>query len=272
MITQLEQQQTCDMKSEDIRYWPSIMGLSAGPAFTVKGQCFMSSWMLGSWYLRPIRRFASKIVLTGFIATCIYKNACELLNTSYNKIISCSRDKFLWSIDVFMACKAHCLQYGMHHDQLMKQIQITAFKANVYIATCCNIAMYSKAYFFLHGAEQGTYIASKGIWLIWYLLTGELGSDLILGCVSHKPLIGKSYEARCCTVAHIIGDDLHSAILPDTNAAVLQKTQRYFSQCIKSWSGMLCSQYEDMSTTLSQHHEVCQTYAKTNLRSLHWHM
>ena len=58
------------------------------------------------------------------------------------------------------------------------------------------------------------------------LLTRDLGSYLILCCVSHKPLIGKSYKAGCCTVAHIVGDDLHPAILPDTNAAVLQKIKR----------------------------------------------
>jgi hypothetical protein len=36
------------------------IGLSPAAFRTLKGQCFMSSWTLGSWNLRPMRRFASK--------------------------------------------------------------------------------------------------------------------------------------------------------------------------------------------------------------------
>lgn len=50
---------------------PWIIGLSPAPDTTLKGQWLMSCWRLGSENLRPIRRFASKTVLMGFIATCI---------------------------------------------------------------------------------------------------------------------------------------------------------------------------------------------------------
>ena len=46
------------------------MGLSPGPDLTMKGQCFMSAWMVASLNFRPISRFASNTVFTGFIATC----------------------------------------------------------------------------------------------------------------------------------------------------------------------------------------------------------
>merc|ERR1719387_959160 len=50
-------------------YSTSIMGLSAGPLMTVKGQSFMSLCTAESWNLRQIRRLASKTEFLGFIAT-----------------------------------------------------------------------------------------------------------------------------------------------------------------------------------------------------------
>jgi hypothetical protein len=55
--------------SKILEYVPSIIGLSPGPGLTVNGQCLISAWMLASWNLRPIKRFASKTVLMGFMAT-----------------------------------------------------------------------------------------------------------------------------------------------------------------------------------------------------------
>ncbi len=51
-------------------FLPSIIGLSAGPDFTLNGQCFMSAWTLASLTLRPMSRLASNTELVGFMATC----------------------------------------------------------------------------------------------------------------------------------------------------------------------------------------------------------
>lgn len=48
---------------------PWIMGLSPGPATTVKDQCLMSSCTTGSLKWRPMRRLASNTVFLGFMAT-----------------------------------------------------------------------------------------------------------------------------------------------------------------------------------------------------------
>ena len=49
---------------------PVIMGLSATPGVTLKGQCFKSAWMAGSANFLPMRRLASNTVLVGLLATC----------------------------------------------------------------------------------------------------------------------------------------------------------------------------------------------------------
>ena len=46
-----------------------MRGLWSGPSTTLKGQCLMSAWTVGSVYFRPMRRFASKTVFWGFMAT-----------------------------------------------------------------------------------------------------------------------------------------------------------------------------------------------------------
>ncbi|ESS64158.1 hypothetical protein TCDM_07867 [Trypanosoma cruzi Dm28c] len=46
-----------------------ITGLSSPFVMTLKGQCFMSDCTTGSLNFRPMRRFASKTVFVGFIAT-----------------------------------------------------------------------------------------------------------------------------------------------------------------------------------------------------------
>jgi hypothetical protein len=43
--------------------------------------------------------------------------------------------------------------------------------------------------------------------------------DLVLGGITNQPLIvGEGYIGRCCAVTLVVGDDLYTIILPDTDA------------------------------------------------------
>ena len=68
-----------------------IMGFSASPDLTLNGQSLMSAWTCGSEYLRPMRRFASNTVLTGFIAVWFFAASpmrrSESVNATYEGVV-----------------------------------------------------------------------------------------------------------------------------------------------------------------------------------------